>query len=65
MWFWWGYQKDGQSGMAFQTYRLVQDKMGSNARGSFEFRAQSLFVYLNTFSVVNISSSSAVSKIGD
>jgi len=53
--------------MPSQTERLAQSKMGSNARGSFEFRAQSLFVYLNTFAVVNIYSavSSSVSKTGD
>lgn len=48
-----------QTGMASQTYRLLQGKTGSNARGSFEFRAQ------DSFAVVNISSPSPVSKIGD
>lgn len=43
--------------MASQAYRLVQGKMRSSARGSFDFRAQSLFMYPNTFAVVNISSS--------
>lgn len=43
--------------MASQAYRLVHGKMRSSARGSFDFRAQSLFMYANTFAVVNISSS--------
>lgn len=48
-----------QTGMASQTYRLVQGKTGSNAKGSFEFRTQ------DSFAVVNNSFPSSVSKIRD